>query len=76
MERVREFVTDQEEFLAKQGEEERDGTKAFMLSLLQLDLERVNFLIRSYHRTRSVKPHNDTHPPRSICHFLGVVAGI
>jgi len=69
VERVREFVADQEEFLAQQGEEERDGTKAFMLSLLQLDLERVNFLIRSYLRTRSVKPHNDTHPPKKHLPF-------
>jgi hypothetical protein len=76
VDRVREFVKSQEEFLAEQGEEERDGTKAFILSLMQLDLERVNFLIRSYLRTRSVYPHHDAHPPKSIWHFLRLFAGI
>lgn len=52
MERVRGFVSEQEEFLSDQGETERDGTTAFMLTLLQLDLDRCNFLIRSYLRVR------------------------
>uniref|UniRef100_A0A7S1DHH6 DNA replication complex GINS protein SLD5 n=1 Tax=Hemiselmis andersenii TaxID=464988 RepID=A0A7S1DHH6_HEMAN len=57
LEKVRQYVREQEEFLEEEAEKHQriDATKALMLNMLRMDVERCNYLVRSYLRTRLLK---------------------